>query len=145
MVTVLLSDLIDGFYFASADGLIECAAYLCLDTGKVYFTSEESDIDEDLPDDLETSDRYLVIPDKRELDLGRELALSFIEEKLPDDYDTVATYFRSRGAYSRFKDLLDARGVIQHWYDFERQAIESALCEWCEDNGIYVVKQAASS
>jgi hypothetical protein len=41
--------------------------------------------EEDLPDDLETSDRYLAIPHKNDLDLGNNLALRFVEEQFAED------------------------------------------------------------
>jgi hypothetical protein len=140
MVTVKLSDLLYGFEFASAEGPFEGSAYVSLDTGEIHCTSEDMELDEEVPDDLETSDRYVAIPHKGDFDLGRSLALSFIEEALPDDYETVANYFRSRGAYSRFKGFLDARGIINQWHEFENKAIESALCQWCEENDIQIVK-----
>jgi hypothetical protein len=85
------------------------------------------DPEEDVPEDLEESDRYLTVPHKNELDLGRNLALSFIAEEIPDDYNTMAGFFRRKGAYSRFKRLLEARGKLQRWYDFENRATEEAL------------------
>jgi hypothetical protein len=139
MVSVKLSDLIYGFDFASAAGPFESRAFVDLDTGVVHCKAEDMGIDEDLPDDLETSERYIAIPHKNDFDLGRALALAFVEETLPDDYDTAVGYFRSRGAYSRFKGLLDARGVTAQWYDFESKAVESALRQWCEENDIQVV------
>ena len=35
------------------------------------------------PADLETSDRYIAVPHKNELGLGRDLALSFIRSRDP--------------------------------------------------------------
>ena len=96
-----------------------------------------SNIDEeDIPADLETSDTYLAVPTKRDLDLGNRLALSFVGNELPDDYDTAANFFRKRGAYSRFKDLLSARGALQTWYDYEENATRAALRAWCAENGL---------
>ncbi|MGH8602631.1 MAG: hypothetical protein ACREXR_07595, partial [Gammaproteobacteria bacterium] len=89
-----------------------------------------------VPDNLETSDRYIAVPHKNDLNLGRKLALSFVEQKLPDDYNTVAGFFRNRGAYSRFKDLLESRGVLEKWYLFEASAMETALREWCQENSV---------
>jgi len=36
-----------------------------------------------LPDDIEGDKKYIAIPDKRELDLGKPLALDFAREFLP--------------------------------------------------------------
>jgi hypothetical protein len=89
-----------------------------------------------LPDDIDDSEKFLQIPDKRELDLGKPLALDFAREFLPDDFDEVRQFFSRRGAYARFKELLDRRGALDQWYDFEAKAEERALRMWCELNSI---------
>jgi hypothetical protein len=78
------------------------------------------------------------VPRDRELrvDLGRPLALAFAATELPDDDDTVAGFFRRRGAYRRFKDLLEKRGKLEAWYEFENRATEDALLAWCAEHGI---------
>jgi hypothetical protein len=108
MVTVRYDDLSLAFDFISSAPPMEHEAYVSLDTGEVYWRSEFSDaFDEDVPDDLETSNRYLAVPHKNELDLGRNLALRFVAEELPESHDQVEGFFRRQGAYSRFKDLLE--------------------------------------
>jgi len=64
---------------------------------------------DELPDDVGDSEKYLQIPDKRELDLGKPLALDFARQFLPNDFDEVRQLFSKRGAYARFKDLLDRK------------------------------------
>jgi hypothetical protein len=46
--------------------------------------------------------------------------------------------FSKRGAYGRFKDLLDYRGQLDAWYEHERRAAERALREWAAENGLAV-------
>ena len=46
--------------------------------------------------------------------------------------------FHKRGAYARFKDLLQRKNALDRWYDFEAEATEAALREWCEINGITI-------
>jgi hypothetical protein len=58
------------------------------------------------------------------------------EQVLPRDFDDVSDMFDRRGAYGRFKQLLTRRRALQQWYDFEQQATERALREWCELNSI---------
>ena len=73
---------------------MEHNAYVSLDTGKVYWTSDSDDaFDEDIPDDVESSDRYLAIPHKNELNLGRSLALRFVAHELPECYDEPEAFF----------------------------------------------------
>jgi hypothetical protein len=78
------------------------------------------------------------LSDKRELDLGKPLALDFARQFLPGDFDNVRQFFSGRGAYARFKNLLDRRGAIDQWYDFEAEAEERALRMWCDLNSIEV-------
>ncbi len=68
--------------------------------------------------------------------LGRRLALAFVAAELPDDYDTVAGFFRRGGAYGRFKELLDARDKLAGWYDFENRTTDEALRAWCAEHDI---------
>jgi hypothetical protein len=102
---------------------------------KIYWHSGFGDNDEELPDDID-DEKYIAIPDKKELDLGKPLVLDFAREFLPDDYDEVRHIFSRRGAYRRFKDLLVRRGAIDQWEDFSNKAEEAALREWCAENGI---------
>jgi hypothetical protein len=88
-----------------------------------------------LPDDID-DEKYISIPDKRELDLGKPLVLDFAREFLPDDYDEVRRIFSRRGAYRRYKDLLVRRDALERWDDFSRRAEEAALREWCAENEI---------
>jgi len=139
MVTVKYEDLSAAFDFVSFGAPFEHRAFVSLDTGAIYWISEMSSIDEeDLPDDLETSDRYIAIPHKNELDLGNNLALRFAEEQLPHRYVTIAAAFRHKGAYARFKELLAAEGCLEKWYAFEAGSTERALRGWCKDNQIDV-------
>ncbi|CAG9267723.1 conserved hypothetical protein [Paraburkholderia unamae] len=137
MVALWHDDLSMDFAFVSYAAPMEHNAYVSLDTGKVWWTSDSSDaFDEEIPDDLETSDRYLAIPHKNELDLGRRLALRFVAQELPACYDQAEGLFRRQGAYARFKDLLEREGVLERWYAFEADAVESALKQWCAENGL---------
>ena len=125
----------------SAGAPFEHCAYICRDTGKIYWKSASAGLGEedDLPEDLDISDRYVPVPHKNDLGLSRRLALAFVDQELPDDRDTVVSCFWRRGAYGRFKELLHARGMLQRWYEFENSAMEEALLAWCEENGIQPV------
>jgi hypothetical protein len=127
--------------FISSAAPMEHNAYVSLDTGDVYWTSDSNDaFDEDVPDNLETSDRYLTVPHKNDLDLGRSLALRFVAQELPGRYDQVEGFFRQPGAYPRFKYLLEHEGVLEAWYTFEADSVESALRQWCTENGIEILE-----
>lgn len=132
-------DILFAFEFVSGDSSNE--ALLCRRTGKVYWHSPLSgldEIEEELPDDVEDDENYVAIPRKQELGLGKPLVLDFAREFLPKDFDDVRTMFSKRGAYQKFRALLIKRRVLDRWYDFESKATERALREWCELNSIEV-------
>ncbi|MDR3537457.1 MAG: UPF0158 family protein [Acetobacteraceae bacterium] len=114
-------------------------AYICIETGKIYWTSSMFDVPEPVPDDVEDPDRYISVPHKNDLDLGRALALSFIEQALPDEYDEVWEFFHRRGAYGHFKRLLESRRQLEQWYEYENSMTDEALLRWCEENGLQLV------
>ena len=140
-MTIKYDDLSAAFDFVSFAAPMEQRAYVSLDTGAIYWISETNPIDEeDLPDDLDASDRYIAIPDKNELDLGNNLALRFVEEQLPDRYADVEDFFRRRGAYARFKELLAAEKCLEKWYAFEAESTERALRHCCKANEIQLAE-----
>ena len=131
-------DLLLAFEFVSASSTGEHRAFLSQRTGQLYWHSDATDDLDELPDDIDDDDKYIQIPDKRELDLGEVLVFDFVDQFLPDDFNEVQRIFGRRGAYARFKELLVQRGVLDQWYDFESKAEEQALREWCGLNSIEV-------
>ena len=139
MVTVKYEDLSAAFDFVSFAAPMEHQAYISIDTGTIHWISEVNALEEEPPEDLETSDRYVAIPHKNDLDLGSDLALRFAGEELPGLYERVEQFFRHRGAYARFKELLASEGCLDKWYAFEAESTERALRNWCTENDINLV------
>jgi hypothetical protein len=135
---VSVKDIQEAFDFVCGASAGENQAFLCKQSGKLYFHSELCNDLDVLPDDVDDSEKFLPIPDKTDLDLGKPVALDFAHQFLPGDFDNVQQFFSRRGAYARFKDLLARRGALDQWYDFEAKAEESALRMWCGLNSIEV-------
>jgi len=142
MPVVKFSDLELAMQFVTGGAFLDAHAYISRETGEVYLVSDDSDSEEEIPDDLVDPDRYAEVPGQRELDLGKPLVLKFAARHLADDYGEVERIFRSRGAYSRYKDLLDDRGKLEEWYRFEKAAVEEALIEWAKIEGFAVQREA---
>ena len=70
------SELLLAFEFVSSGGMGENEAYFDRQSGKIYWHSEFGYNDEQLPDEIDDK-KYILIPDKRELDLGKPLVLDF--------------------------------------------------------------------
>ena len=94
------------------------------------------ELEDELPEDIEDGSIYIAVPHKNDLNLGKNLVLNFTDERLPDSYATVDTFFRKRGAYGRFKDLLERKGLLEAWYEYEAQTVEQALRAWSAENGL---------
>jgi hypothetical protein len=58
------------------------------------------------------------------------LVIEFVSEFLPEELDRVYTFFRRRGAYSRYINLLSEKGMLDKWYNFEDERQKVALIEW---------------
>ncbi len=134
-MAISFHDIEDAFFFVSSEQECMHNAYLCKETGEIFYTSEMGDSNE-LPEDIDDMDKYIAIPHKNELDLGKELVIEFVSKYLPEELDMVYSIFRRRGAYSRYKDLLERKGMLKDWYDFENNRQEMALKEWCSINNI---------
>ncbi len=126
----------NAFLFVSMDQQYMHNACLCKDTGQIFYTSEMGDSDE-LPEDIEDS-KYISIPHKNDLDLGKNLVMEFVSEFLPNDLDRVYSIFRRRGAYSRYKALLSEKDLLDKWHEFEDERQKAALKQWCVENDIKI-------
>ena len=104
-------DIENAFYFISTSPPYEHSVLLCKESGEMYYISEMGDSDE-LPEDVDDPERYISIPHKNDLDMGNRLVMDFVTEFSPEDYQKVNDIFRRKGAYSRYKELLETRGLL---------------------------------
>ena len=138
MVSVKYDELADAFDFVGfGGGLMQHEAYIDRLTGTIYWVSDDADTE--VPEDVGVLEQYIAVPHKNDLDLGQRLALRFVAEALPTRYDRVEEFFHHRGAYARFKDLLESEGRLEGWYEFEAKHVQEALMRWCDENGFRVV------
>ncbi len=121
--------------FVSMSPQYEHYAYLNKQTGETYYVSTLGDSDE-LPEDLEENEKYLNIPHKNDLNLGSNLVFDFIAINLPNELERARAIFRRKGAYARFKELIESKDLLEAWYDFEQKATEEALRNWCRENDV---------
>ena len=138
-MAVSFQKLSEAFLFVDVDGAGN-TAYVSRETGEIYWESSLIDTDEEkLPDDIEDDEKYLTVPNRRALDLGKPLVLAFARQFLPENFDDVRDIFDRRGAYRKFHSLLRHRNAMDRWYKFENEATDQALRHWCEVNGLELV------
>jgi hypothetical protein len=138
-IQLKFSDLDEAFNWTSANGSYENLAYICRTTGRIWLVSDYDDIGEEPPKNVGDESLYLTVPGKKELDLGRKLALDFAREHPAARYDEVRDIFSRAGAYRRFRALLEATGTLDAWCAFEAGGTEQALRIWAEANDIELV------
>ena len=136
-MAISFDDIENAFFFVSLDQKYMHNAYLCKEMGQIFYTSEIGDSDE-IPEDIDDPDKYISIPHKNELDLGKALVIEFTSEYIPEKLDRVYSIFRRQGAYSRYKELLESKGILEDWYKFENERQKVTLKEWCRENGIEI-------
>lgn len=135
---VAFSELLDAFEFISSDPTFGNSARVNRETGEIHWHSDQDSTLFEEPEDIEDDEKYVDLPNPRDLDLGRPLVMRFAAERLDDRYDEIADIFARKGAYRRFKDFLARAGALDSWYQYESEAKEKALRAWCEENGIEV-------
>jgi len=140
MASVKYGDLEWAFTYVSASQG-EHSAFVERDTGQIFWTSESGDQNDNPPEDVENLQRYLAVPHKNELELGRQLVLRFVELEMPDCYEEVINIFRGRGAYRRYKMLLESRNALDRWQNYEQTAVRRALSEWCEQHRLLLTEE----
>jgi hypothetical protein len=142
MVKVNVEDLSDAIEMVSSGEScgIETLAYVCVKTGKVWITGfdDEDCEDDDLPHDLDDNEQYIMAPDKRDLGLGRDLALDFVKDALPNEVERVYGYFRRKGAFGHFKRLLVEHDLVDEWYNAQQRQTALALARWGEEHQLLV-------
>jgi len=100
---VSLEGLLEALEYVSSVGFgVDAAAYVSRDTGSVYFVGTDMEPEDGAPEDLESSDRYVAVPSKPELDLGKRVALRFAEAQLPEQYERIRGHLK-KGAITYVK------------------------------------------
>ena len=136
IMNVSFDDIENAFYFVSSDQKFMNNAILCKETGRIFYVSAIMGSEDELPEDIEDPDKYINIPHKNDLGLGRNLVTEFTTQYLPEEIDRVYSIFCGRGAYSKYKKLLDNQGFLDKWFEFEDERQKAALKKWCRRNKI---------
>ncbi len=137
---IALADLIAALDWAGHTGS-DRMAFVCRETGRIVRTSDR-DFDDagaslgDTPADLHDPQRYAIIPSHRDLQLGKRLAVRFAQAHAPQVIEDVHACFAAAGARERFDALMMDAGQHDAWRAHETAAVEAALREWAEGEGL---------
>lgn len=122
------------------DGDGSVSAMVSRETGMVHLLNDEY-MDEEAPTPSASGadDRYVPVPSAALLGIGDALVPRFAAAHLPADQDAVRELFRDRDVEG-FARLLEERGAGGAWDAFRADATRSALCRWCEENGLQLAQ-----
>jgi hypothetical protein len=134
---IKLSDLEFALDFVSGGEMFMAEAYVSIKGDEVLLLSDYDDATP-VPEDITNEKKYIPLPSKQELGLGRNLVLEFAAHYLADDYEDVVEIFRKTGAYARYKDLLEQRNMLDKWYEYENRQVKKMLLNWCTENEINI-------
>lgn len=132
---IAMAELEAALDWTSASAGDESQAFIQRSTGAVFFQSLHDDFGQQLPEDIEDDTRYIAMPHKNDLALGRELVFGFVDAEAPQLAEQVHAAFRQKGAYGKFKTMLERAGLLERWYAFEAAATRTALLRWAKENG----------
>lgn len=137
-MAIKFDDIEHAFSYVNVAPMTANTAILCKETGDIFYASDYDDENE-IPEDIYFREDCIQIPHRNDLDLGKNLVFEFVEQYLPGDFDRVRNIFRRKKAYGRYKDLLEERGILKKWYDFENTRQTETLREWCNENDITLI------
>jgi hypothetical protein len=140
-VPITLETLESALEWSSSGAPFENQALLSRVTGELFLKSMQGEFGEELPNDIEDGTAYVAVPHKNDLDLGRRLVSGFVEENAPTHLRTIESFFRQRGAYAKFKALLERANLLDRWFEYEAAATKRALAVWAGENGFTVVEE----
>jgi hypothetical protein len=137
-------------------------SYLDRQTGEVYTISEDAislsegetdsvhliaawqEDEVELARRIQSSDRYLALPDQWEVNEWDIMADFSKLIKKDDIRIALLKAIHGSHAFRRFKDLILHFGVREDWIAFRRRAFEEILMAWCEENGIEIKASQAT-
>ena len=145
LVPITFETLESALLWSSSGAPFENEALLSRATGELFLKSMQGDFGEELPDDIEDGRAYIAVPHKNDLDLGRNLVLAFAGEQAPTHVRSIESFFKQRGAYAKFKALLERTHLLERWYEYEAAATRMALETWAGENGFVVVRSKSDA
>jgi Uncharacterised protein family (UPF0158) len=82
------------------------------------------------------SDYFLALPGKFEIHEYRIMERFSLGVEDVGVREALLQAIRERGAFRRFKGVIDERGVAEEWYAYRQQALEDIAVDWLEANGV---------
>ena len=84
---------------------------------------------------LASEDKYLKLPGKYEVN-DYEIMEAFCLQLPPSKSQEFLSAIRGRGAFRRFRHMLEDSLLLEQWYRFEQEAQREIALAWCSENKV---------
>ena len=105
------------------------------ETGEFCCIFENIDPEYDDSEKLEDG-RWIAAPEQYEINEYRMMVDFAAGVTDPHTRELLSVALDGKGAFRRFRDVLDRTGLTDEWYAFRHDAYVIIVREWCEDHGI---------
>ncbi|MCM3870926.1 MAG: UPF0158 family protein [Pyrinomonadaceae bacterium] len=85
---------------------------------------------------IDSDESFIALPDKfdiHEYKIMEDFCLAFEDRRVGEDLHRL---IKGSGAFRRFKDAINSKGVEESWYQFRQTEFERIAMEWLEEEGI---------
>lgn len=86
--------------------------------------------------EIQSTDHFVELPSKDEIDsykIMEQFCREYPNRRISENLSAV---IKGKGAFRRFKDMVDDLGIQDEWNRFEHQQFEDLAVEWLEANEI---------
>ena len=85
---------------------------------------------------LENQDDYLYLPKKYDFNEYRIIEKFIARVVVPKQVEMLYQSIHGKGAFRRFKVMLERLGLIDEWYKYREKKLREYVEFWCEENKI---------
>ena len=85
---------------------------------------------------LENQDDYLPLPEKYDFNEYRIIEKFISNVAVPKQSEILSQAIQGKGAFRRFKDMLEKLELVDQWYKFREQKLREFVELWCKENKI---------
>ncbi len=85
---------------------------------------------------LENQDDYLPLPEKYDFNEYRIIEKFISNVAVPKQSEILSQAIHGKGAFRRFKEMLEKLELVDQWYKFREQKLREFVELWCKENKI---------
>ena len=106
-------------------------------TGELeYFNSEQENPNDFDIDEIDEDENFVALPSKYSIDDYGIMKDFMFAQKDKKIHDAIYDAIHQKGAFRKFRQVVEQTGILQKWYEFRNKEYEDIVKEWCETNGL---------